>query len=169
MAASQSTVVNPRQTTLGVELSSTLASKGVELSSTLASKSTKRRGQASSRDPPRERRPATSAPLPTKPPRGFVPPEQEVRKGVSRGVAASNIVEGKRNRNATFTFEHLFSNLTIELVSRFYTSFLTGTTYKESQLRIRDLPAPLKKFRELETHLYGARFKEEQKIEYDTL
>jgi len=161
--------VNPRQTTLSVELSLTLALKGVKLSSMLASKSTKRRGQASSRDPSRERRPATSAPLPTKLPRRFVPLEQEVRKGVNRSVAASNIVERKRNRNAAFTFKHLFSDLTIKPVLRFYTSFLAKTTYKESQLRIRDLPAPLKKFRELETHLYKARFKEEQMLEYNTL
>jgi hypothetical protein len=157
-AADQSTIVNPRQATLGVELSSTLVPK-----------STKTHGYASSRESPRERRSATSDPFPTKPSRGFVPPEQEVRKGVSRGVASSNIVEGKRNRKAAFTFEHLFSDLTMEPGPRFYTSFLAGTTYKEPKLRIRDLPALPKKSRELETHPYGARFKEEQKIEYDIL
>jgi hypothetical protein len=142
--------VNPRQATLGVELSLTLVPK-----------STKTYGYASSRESPRERRSATSDPFPTKPPRGFVPPEQEVRKGVSRGVASSNIVEGKRNRKAAFTFKYLFSDLTMEPGPRFYTSFLAGTTYKEPKLRIRDLPALPKKSRELETYPYGARFKEE--------
>ena len=42
-------------------------------------------------------------------------------------------------------------------------------TYKELKLRIRDLPAPLKKYRELDNHLYGTRFKQEQKVKYETL
>ena len=92
-----------------------------------------------------------------------------MRKGVSKGVIASNIVKGKRNCNIAFTFKHFFLNFIIKLVLRFYTSFLAGITYKKSQLRIRDLLAPLKKFRKLETYLYRARFKEEQKIEYNTL
>jgi hypothetical protein len=150
--------VNPRQATLGVELSLTLVPK-----------STKIHGYASLRESPRERRSATSDPFPIKPSRGFVPPEQEVRKGVNRGIASSNIMEGKRNRKVAFTFEHLFSDLIMEPGPRFYTSFLAGITYKEPKLRIRSLLALLKKSRELETHLYGARFKEEQKIEYDTL
>ncbi len=127
----------------------------------LGLKSTKPRGYANARDPPRESCPATSALLPTKPPRGFVPPEQEVYKGVSRGITTLNIVEGKRNRNAAFTFKHLFLDLTIELVLRFYILFLARITFKESQLRILDLPALPKKFCELETYLYRARFKKE--------
>jgi hypothetical protein len=81
----------------------------------------------------------------------------------------SNIIEGKHNRKAAFTFEYLFLDLTIELGSRFYISFLAGITYKEPKLQIRDLLTLLKKSRKLKTYLYRARFKEEQKIEYDTL
>jgi hypothetical protein len=150
--------VNPRQATLGVELSLTLVPK-----------STKTHGYASSRESPRERRSVTSDPFPTKPPRGFVPPKQEVRKGVSRGITSSNIIEGKYNRKAMFTFEHLFLDLTIEPGPRFYTSFLAGIIYKKLKLRIRDLLALPKKSRELKTYPYEARFKEEQKIEYDIL
>jgi hypothetical protein len=41
--------------------------------------------------------------------------------------------------------------------------------YKEPKLRIRDLTALLKKYRELDSHLYGTQFKQEQKVEYETL
>ena len=122
-AVDQSVVVNPRQATLDVELSSTLVPK-----------STKIHGYASSRDSPGERRSATSDPFPTKPPRGFVPPEQEVRKRVSRGIMSSNIMEGKRNRKVAFMFEYLFLDFIMELESRFYMSFLAGIIYKESKL-----------------------------------
>jgi hypothetical protein len=144
-------------------------SLAVEISSTLSPKSTTLSDSSSSRDSPRDQPLTTSKPLPTKPPRGFVPPEQEVRKGINRGVAPSNIVEGKRNRKAAFTIEPLFWDLIEEPISKYYTSFLAGTTYKEPKLRIRDLPAPPKKHRELDSHPYGARFKQEQKVEYETL
>jgi hypothetical protein len=167
-AASQSDVVDLAQTTLGVELSSS-DRLGVDLSSTLGPKSTNVPDSSSTRDSPRRRHATTSKPPPTKPPRGFVPPEQEARKGVNRGVASSNIVEGKRNRKAAFTIKQLFWDLTIYPTSTYYSSFLAGTTFQEPKLRIRDLPAPPKKHRELDTHPYGARFKQEQKVEYDTL
>jgi hypothetical protein len=82
---------------------------------------------------------------------------------------SSNIIKGKRNYKTTFTFKHFFLNLIIKLSLRFYTSFLIKTTYKELKLQIRNLLALLKKSRKLKTYLYKARFKEEQKIKYDTL
>jgi hypothetical protein len=142
--------VNPCQATLSVELSSTLIPK-----------STKTYSYASSRESSRERRFATSDPFPIKPLRKFVLFKQEVRKRVNRGIALSNIIKRKHNYKVTFTFKHLFLNLIIKLSLKFYISFLTGTTYKELKLRIHNLLALLKKSRELETYLYGARFKEE--------
>jgi hypothetical protein len=47
-------------------------------------------------------------PLLTKPLRGFVPLEQEVHKGVNKGIAPSNIVKGRHNRKAAFTIDQLF-------------------------------------------------------------
>ena len=92
-----------------------------------------------------------------------------MRKGINRGIIPLNIVEGKYNRKVAFIIESLFWDLIEEPISKYYTSFLAGTTYKEPKLRIRDLPAPPKKHRELDSHLYGARFKQEQKVEYETL
>jgi hypothetical protein len=82
-----------------------------------------------------------------------------VYKGTSKGIMSSNIVKGKRNCKATFTIEPLFWDLIKELISKYYMSFLIRIIYKESKLRIRDLPAPSKKHRELDNHLYGTRFK----------
>jgi hypothetical protein len=115
--------VNPRQATLGVELSLTLVPK-----------STKIHGYASLRESPRERRSVTFDLFPIKSSRGFIPPEQEVYKGVNRGIALSNIMEGKHNRKVAFTFKHLFLDLIIEPGPRFYILFLTGITYKEPKL-----------------------------------
>jgi hypothetical protein len=41
--------------------------------------------------------------------------------------------------------------------------------YKELKLRFRDFLTLLKKYRELNSYLYKARFKEEQKVKYKTL
>jgi hypothetical protein len=142
--------VNPCQATLDVELSLTLVPK-----------STKTHGYTSSRESPRERHSATSDSFPTKPPRGFILPKQEVRKEVSRDIASLNIIKGKHNRKVAFMFKYLFLDLIIEPGPRFYMSFLAGIIYKKPKLRIRDLPALSKKSCKLKTHLYGARFKEE--------
>jgi hypothetical protein len=119
-------------------------------------KSIKTYSYASSRKSSRERHFATSDLFSIKLSRRFVLLEQEVYKGVSRGVALSNIIEGKRNCKVAFTFKYFFLDLIIELSLRFYMSFLVRIIYKELKLRIRNLLALLKKSRELETHLYRA-------------
>jgi hypothetical protein len=44
-------------------------------------------------------------PLLIKPPREFIPLEQEVYKGVNKGIIPLNIVKGRRNRKVTFTID----------------------------------------------------------------
>jgi hypothetical protein len=88
-----------------VKPSNQLNSSAIELSLTLSPKSITLSDSSSSRDSPQDRPLITSKLLPTKLPHGFVLLEQEVCKGVNRGVTPSNIVEGKRNCKVAFMIE----------------------------------------------------------------
>ena len=141
----------------------------VEISLILSSKSTILSDSSSSRDSPRDQSLTISKPLSTKLSCGFVLLEQEVYKGTNKGIIPSNIIKGKYNCKIAFIIELLFWDLIEEPISKYYISFLIGIIYKELKLRIRDLPILSKKYRELDSYLYEARFKQEQKVEYKTL
>jgi hypothetical protein len=123
MAMDQLIIVNPCQVILGVKLSLTLVPKLIKIYS-----------YASSYESPRERHSITFDLFSTKPPRGFILPEQEVYKGVNRGITLLNIIKGKYNHKITFIFKYFFLNLIIEPGPRFYISFLTGIIYKKFKL-----------------------------------
>ena len=100
----------------------------------------------------------------------FAHPDQESKTGVIKGASTSNIIQGKRTRKpAAFTFERLFWEPMNQQFAHYHSSFLAGATFAIPKIHTKDLPPPPKKQRELDTHPYGALFKQDQKSEYATL
>jgi len=89
---------------------------------------------------------------------------------MSKGASATNILEGKRIRKpAAFTFERLFWDPLCNPFPAYHSSFMAGASFSVPRIHIRDLPPPPKRDKDLATHPYGRFFKEDQKIEYQTL
>jgi hypothetical protein len=91
-----------------VKPSNQLDSSAIELSLTLSLKSITLSDSSNSRDSPQDQPLTTSKLLPIKPPCRFIPLEQEVCKGVNKGITPLNIIKGKCNYKVVFMIEQLF-------------------------------------------------------------
>jgi hypothetical protein len=91
---------------------------------------------------------STSSPsLPNleRPANPFAHPDQESKKGATKGASTSNILQGKRTRKpAAFTFERLFWKPMNQHFAHYHSSFLASATFAIPKIHIKDLPPPPK-------------------------